>query len=139
MKKFFPLPVFLLLLITACSSNDKKADKGKDKYEQTKENLGETEKKNPVRFLAVSGHDKRNLLGQTVIKGTLTNKATVATYKDIDVELSFYSQTGTLLEKDHEVIYESLAPGSSTNFKTKYFAPKGTDSVGMVVVAAKTE
>lgn len=139
MKKLIPLPALALLLLTACQGEDKKAGKPKDKYEQTKETLEETEKKNPARFLSVSGHDKRNLIGQTVIRGTLTNNAKVATYKDVDLELSFFSETGTLLEKDHEVIYESLGPGNSTNFKTKYFAPKGTDSVAIKVVTAKTE
>jgi len=54
-----------------------------------------------------------------VIRGTITNKATVARFKDIDVELSFFSKTGALLQKDHEVIYETIAPGNSTNFKTR--------------------
>lgn len=125
------------LFFTACSSEDKTVAKGKDKYEQTKETLEETEKKSPTRFLSVSGHDKRNLLGQTVIKGTLTNSAKVVSYKDVDVELSFFSKTGALLEKDHEVIYETIAPGDSKNFKTKYFAPKGTDSVALKVIKAK--
>jgi len=125
--------------LMACSSSDKKAGKEKDKYEQTKETLEETEKKNPARFLTVSGHDRRNLIGQTVIKGTLTNKARVATYKDIDIELSFYSKTGALLEKDHEVIYETLSPGASADFKSKYFAPKGTDSVALKVTGAKNQ
>lgn len=125
------------LFFTACSSEDKTVAKGKDKYEQTKETLEETEKKSPARFLSVTGHDKRNLLGQTVIKGTLTNNAKVVSYKDVDIELSFFSKTGALLEKDHEVIYETIAPGDSKNFKTKYFAPKGTDSVALKVMKAK--
>ena len=123
----------------ACNSKDKSEQKENDKYEQTKESMEQTEKKNPKRFLTVDGHDKRNLLGQTVIKGTISNKATVASYKDVDVELTFFSKTGALLEKDHEVIYETIAAGSSTNFKTKYFAPKGTDSVAMKIVGAKVE
>jgi len=133
------IPVGLLILslfFTACSSGDKSAEKN-DKYEQGKETLAEAEKKAPTRFITIDGHDKKNILGQTVIKGTLHNSAKVSSYKDIDVELSFYSKTGTLLQKDHEIIYETIEPGSSTNFKTKYFAPKGTDSVAMRVVAAK--
>ena len=127
----------LTIGFSACNQADKKADKGKDKYEQTKESLEESEKKNPSRFITVSSHDKRNLIGQTVIKGTLTNNAKVASFKDVSIELSFYSKTGTLLEKDHEVIYETLGPGRSADFKSKYFAPKGTDSVALNVTGAK--
>jgi len=141
MKKIIPVLIFVTAVFAACSGGDEKAkdEKGKDKYEQTKETLEQTEKKNPKRFLTVEGSDRKNLIGQRVIKGTISNKATVASYKDIDIELSFYSETGALLEKDHEVIYETITAGNSTNFKTKYFAPKGTDSVVMKIAGAKVE
>lgn len=138
MKKIIPAFIILSFVFTACNSNDKDA-RGKDKYEQTKETLEQTEKKTPKRFLTVEGNDKKNLIGQTVIKGTITNKATVASFKDVDVELSFYSKTGALLQRDHEVVYETIAPGNSTNFKTKTRAPTGTDSVAMKIFAAKVE
>ncbi len=134
---------FCLLFITlnSCGGSDAKNASAvkKDKYEEKKETLEEMEKKDPVRFLSVSSHDKKNLIGQTVIKGTLKNKATVASYKDVEVELSFFSKTGTLLEKDNETIYETIAPGKESDFKTKYYAPKGTDSVVLKVVNAKNE
>ncbi|GAB2835429.1 FxLYD domain-containing protein [Ferruginibacter profundus] len=138
--KSIPALVFITAItLTACSSNDKNGDTKKDKYEQTKETLEETEKKNPTRFLTVTGHDKRNLIGQTVVKGTLSNTGKVATFKDVEIRLSFYSKTGSLLEEDPETIFESIAPGKSTDFKTKYFAPKGTDSVALKVMGAKSE
>ena len=143
MKHLVAAASLFILIGTGCgNTEEKKADKEKkekDQYEQTKETLEETEKKNPVRFLAVEGKDHRNLLRQTVIKGTITNKATVARYKDIDVELAFYSKTGALLEKDHEVIYETISPGTTADFKTKYYAPKGTDSIALKIIAAKTD
>ena len=57
--------------------------------------------------------------------------------KNIDISISFFSKTGTLLEEDHETIYEELKPGSSIDFKSKYFAPKGTDNVQMKINAAE--
>ncbi|HUS02455.1 MAG TPA: FxLYD domain-containing protein [Chitinophagaceae bacterium] len=133
--------IFSLLVSIAlfsCNESDsRKAEKEKDSYEATKETLQQKETKDPQSFLSVSGHDRHNLLGQTVVKGTITNKATVASYKDVDVKLDFYSKTGTLLETDKETVYEIIAPGQSKNFKTKYFAPKGTDSVALTVTAAK--
>lgn len=132
----------LCIVIASCggSNSDSKTDTlKKDKYEEKKENLADIEKKNPVRFLSVSGHDKKNLIGQTVVKGTLKNKATVASYKDVEVEMSFYSKTGALLEKDIEIVYDKIEAGKETDFKTKYFAPKGTDSVALRVLKAKSE
>lgn len=138
-KTIYGLAVISILLSACGGSDEKTADKAKDKYEQTKETLEETEKKNPKRFLSVEGHDRKNLLRQTVIKGTISNNAKVASYKDVDVELSFYSKTGALLEKDHEVVYETIAPGGTADFKTKFYTPKGTDSVALKVVGAKSE
>ena len=139
--KRIPAALFITaVLIAACnSSSDKKADVTKDKYEQTKETLQETEKKNPVMFLTVNGHDKHNLIGQTVVKGTLHNTAKIATYTDVQLKLTFFSKTGALLEEDAETIFETIAPGKSADFKTKYFAPKGTDSVALKVMGAKSE
>ena len=87
----------------------------------------------------MEGSDKKNLIGQTVIRGKINNKATVASFKDVDVELSFFSKTGALLQRDHEVVYETVTPGNSISFKTKTRAPVGTDSVAMIIYGAKTE
>ncbi len=138
MKKLFLFIVSVSLILLSCSESDsRKAANEKDSYEATKESLQDKEIKSPQNFLLVSGHDRHNILGQTVVKGIVTNKATVASYKDVDVKLDFYSKTGTLLETDNETVYEIIGPGQSKNFKTKYFAPKGTDSVALMIMSAK--
>jgi len=139
MKKLFSILATSIFILSACNSKTPDAKAEKDSYEQTKETLAEKEKKNPLMFLKVTGHDKHNLIGQTVIRGEVTNNAKVCTYKDVQLELSFFSKTGTLLEKDNETVYDEIAPGSSSDFKTKYFAPKGTDSVGIKILSAKTK
>lgn len=135
MKKFILLLVISSAILFSCNSDNAKSEQ--ESYELTKENLLEKEQKNPQGFLLVSGNNRRNLLGQTVIKGIITNKATVAVFKDVAIKLSFYSKTKALLETDKETIFEQLKPGESKEFKTKYFAPKGTDSVVLEVLGAK--
>ena len=138
MKKAGTILLISILFLAACKG---KVDEKKiaDNYEKGKLTVAEIEQKNPERFLAVSGSNKRNLFGQTVVKGSIINNAKMVSFKDIDIKLSFYSKTGVLLEEDHEVIYEILNPGAGKNFKTKYFAPRGTDSVGFKVITAKVE
>ena len=137
MKKIPALILLPLVFLVGCQSKAKTESAEKDSYEKTKESLGEKEKKNPTAFLKVSSKDKRNLIGQTVIKGTVSNTAKVCAYKDVELELSFFSKTGVLLEKDNETVYEMIEPGKSADFKSKYFAPKGTDSVAIKVAGAK--
>jgi hypothetical protein len=55
----------------------------------------------------------------------------------VQLELCFFSKTGTLLEKSNETVYDNIEPGKSADFKTKYFAPKGTDSIGIKILSAK--
>ena len=133
--------VFLLassMILFSCGGSDsKKALTEKENYELTKRNLRDKEVKSPQNFLTVTGGNKHNLVGQMVIKGVVVNKATVAVYKDVDVQLDFYSKTGALLETDKETVYETIRPGQSKSFKTKYFAPRGSDSVALKVLDAK--
>ena len=138
MKKV-PLFLFFGLMFIASCKTKQNNKASKDKYENSKITIEEVEKKNPERFLSVSGKDKHNLIGQTVVKGTISNKATVVAYKDVVVSISFFSKTGALLEEDEEVIYETVKPGTSINFKSKYFAPKGTDNITMKIKNAGVE
>lgn len=139
MKKSGIILIVSILFLASCSSRADEKKKAVDNYEKGKLTVAEIEQKNPERFLDVTGRDKKNILGQTVIKGSILNNAKMVSFKDIDVKLSFYSKTGALLEEDHEVIYETVEPGKSKSFKTKYFAARGTDSVAMKVISAKIE
>lgn len=138
MKKFLCILLASLTILFACNSNSNKAAAEKEKYQQAKETLEEKEKKNPVAFLLVSSHDKHNLIGQTVVRGTVSNNAKVCAYKDVQLQLAFYSKTGTLLLTTNETVYDKIEPGKSAGFKAKEFAPKGTDSIAIKVIGAKT-
>lgn len=121
------------LMLVACK--DKQNEKAFDdnSYETVKESLAEKEKNNPKRFLIISNRDRKNIIGQTVVMGSITNKATVCWYKDVELRLSFFSKTGVKLDEGLETVYENIGPGKTVKFKTKYFAPKGTDSVAISV------
>ena len=125
------------LVLYACNGSQTREKVEKETYQINKSALLAKEVKEPAMFLTVNGSSKKNIIGQTIVKGTLTNKASIATYKDVDIKLSFFSRTKTLLETDKETIYLILDPGESRGFKTKYFAPKGTDSVALQVLGAK--
>jgi len=136
MKKYFAVVILVAIFLFACNENDSLQQK-KQSYEVTKKELLSKEQKDPTAFISITGHNKKNIVGQTVVRGTLTNKASIAVFKDVDIKLCFYSKTKALLETDKETIFEILEPGESKDFKTKYFAPKGTDSVGLQVLSAK--
>ena len=98
--------------------------------------MEKAEEKKPEKFLSVKSSYKKNLLGQSVVSGIIYNNAKVANYKDIEIKLQFYSKTNSLLEEDVETIYEEVNAGGITKFKSKYFSPKGTNSVVVTVQKA---
>ena len=137
MKKISGVLFLLIVGFVACHSKASNDAADKASYEKTKETLEEKEKKDPLLFLNINSSNKHNILGQTVIKATVINNAKICTYKDVQLELAFFSATGNLLEKDNKTIYKEIIPGNSIDFKTKYYAPKGTDSVAVNIVDAK--
>ncbi|HUZ62022.1 MAG TPA: hypothetical protein VMU83_24820 [Hanamia sp.] len=138
MKQFISLLLISSIFLFACTTDSTSKEKAeKQSYQLTKDELLKKEQKNPQDFLMVSGYNKKNILGQTVVKGTILNKASIATFKDVEINLSFYSKTQALLETDKETEYITIGPGQAKDFKTKYFAPKGADSVALQVIGAK--
>lgn len=133
MKNTFLL--FFSLFIISCNQSDNPDTKN---YEVNKKSILEKEQNNPKDFLTISVSNKRNIMGQTVVRGNIKNNAVLAKYKDIHINLYFYSKTNTLVDTEEETIYEQLFPGDQKKFKTKYFAPKGTDSVFVEISGAKT-
>ncbi|MBX2930693.1 MAG: hypothetical protein KF781_01960 [Chitinophagaceae bacterium] len=135
MYKIF-IAILISSLLFSCKSKNKEKVFDEDGYETSKETLAQKEKNNPARFLQVTNRDRKNLIGQTVIIGHFTNNATLCTYKDVQIKLTFFSKTGTLLDEGIETIYETISPGKKVKFKTKYFSPKGTDSVAIKILSA---
>lgn len=139
MKKLIVIAL-LGLSVTGCKEDAKKEKKFDTvSYEKARETLAEKEKNNPAKFLKIDNHDRKNLIGQTVVIGHLTNTATVCIYKDVDLRISYFSKTGVKLDEMIETVYETIAPGKSIKFKTKAFTPKGTDSVFVAVEKASGE
>src|ERR1700712_4470509 len=108
MKQLSFIAITALFFLSACNNHEYDI-KNNDKYEKGKSSVEAIEQKNPERFLTVSGNDKKNILGQTVVRGTVFNNAKMVQYKDVEIKLFFYSKTGTLLEEDHETIYETIS------------------------------
>jgi hypothetical protein len=132
--------IFKSILLTSfialapCNGADTKPDK--ENYEKAKESLEVKEKNSPLSFLVVSGSEKRNVLGKTVINGTVENKASVCSYKDVRVKMLYYKQ-GVLVANHEQVLDKVVKANSSFNFKTRYLTPKGTDSVALSIMNAQ--
>ena len=128
--------IFCSVCFLACNNRENYEIEEKG-YNDNHQDIGQYEQKHPAKFLIVSAQDRKNVFGQTVVKGNIGNTAKVITFKDVELKLRFYSKTGTLLEEDIETIFETIAPGGTKKFKSKLFARKESDSVSIEVISAK--
>ena len=80
-----------------------------------------------------------NLVNQTVVEGEIVNKATLITYKSIQIQVTFIDKEGSTIEKQKHTIDDEIKPGSSDDFKIKVSHVKGANSVTFQVLDAKAE
>lgn len=128
--------VYLALCISfvSCQDTPVLADK---KYVESKALLAERERGEPLAFLKVSGKMKRNIIGQTVINAAVTNNASVTKYHQVRVKVLYFNKEKVLIENHEDVLDKVIIPGVVHKFKTKYFTPKGTDSIDMQIMSAE--
>ena len=119
--------------MNSCSGSETKTDE--QAYTEQKESLEQKEKKHPLQFLHVEGDNKKNIIGQTVIHGTIYNKATIASYKDVRIKMLCYKD-GKMVEEHEDVLDDVIKPNTDNDFKTRYRLPKGTDSIDLSVMSA---
>ena len=92
-------------------------------------------KKSRFLFLKVYASNRKNVWGSTVVKGTITNTATVCNYKEVRLKLLSFDKGGKPLEEHEDIINGPLKPNSSKDFKLRYHLPKSTDSVSVSVMS----
>jgi hypothetical protein len=135
MKKI--LMLLCMYMFASCAQTDVSFEKKEeDEYAKTKETLEQKEKKNPIRFLKPTADYHRNIIGQTVVKGVVTNSATVAAYKNIRLKILYYDSEGNLFENHEELLDGELEAGEEIKFKAKYRTQKKTDSIIVSVMSA---
>jgi hypothetical protein len=102
--------------------------------------LESKEKRNPKTYLSVDYNlNYRLFSGKDEIKGTIYNSATIATFKDVILTVTYSSNTGTNLYSENFVVYDFIYPGSSTDFNIKTYSPEGTKQIGVKIKSATPE
>jgi hypothetical protein len=96
-----------------------------------------TEQRAPTNYLEVDGTYHRNFLNQLVLEGDITSKASLATFKDPVLSITWYSKTQTAISTQHYPVYELLRPQSAAHFELQTSAPGEVASVAMSVSEAK--
>jgi hypothetical protein len=95
------------------------------------------ERLEPAKFLHADGKYRETILGNKIrIFGVVTSSATVVSYKDAVVKVTYYSKTKTELGSEKYVVYESFSPGSMVEFELKVDNYSDVETIGWEVVDA---
>ena len=105
--------------------------------EQLRAELKQQEQAAPLEYLSADGTYKENFWGDKLkIKCTLHNKATLASYKDVVVRVTFYTKTNTELGSKEYTIYEIVNSNSDKTVDMKIDTYKDVATIGWDVVSA---
>ena len=130
MKK--PLTIFAaiatIVIISSCqSSSGSNSDFnfGKEKTaEEIRAELKQKEQQEFSKYINAKASMRRNIIGETVLEGSIANLATLSSFKDVVLEFTFISKTGTEIETQTHTVYEIIDPNKLINFKIKTVASK---------------
>jgi hypothetical protein len=109
-------------------------------YQEKVMTVEEIERASPTDFLIASGTFKENFWGNKFkVTVVVTNKATVAKYKDAVIKITYYSKTETVLGSKEYTIYEKFPPTSTKTVELKIEKYKDVSSLGWKVIQAKLD
>lgn len=116
----------------------RKQEEYNNRPEVIREKLLQKEQLNPLNYLSARySLDYKVFSGNDVIKGTIYNSATLATFKDIEVKILCYSKTKSLIKAYSHVVYDYVYPNNSKNFNVQLKSPNGTKTIGIEIINAK--
>jgi len=100
---------------------------------------GERSKKEvaiPARYVKVKTNWRKNLIGETVLEGTLQNTAPIYNFKDPILLATWLSKTHTVMGTSRYPLYEYLEAGRTIPFKLKAKAPSKFADVKVSIESA---
>ena len=108
----------------------------KKDIQQLKTTLEQKEASSPLQYLSVHGKMHRNLVGKKIIKGSISNMASVASYKNMEMAITFLSGNQTELQTQHFYVYDFVAPNNVVSFRSVFKAPAETEGFRIQVLSA---
>lgn len=128
--------VLSIFVFASCDSNTNSSSSFEPTHEYMKISLEQKERLSPTEFLNAKGTYRQNLIDQWVIEGTISNTASLATYKDVVLKIVYYSKTQTEIGSEEKTLFEYFKPNSQQKFKIKSAGFEGTASIGFGIISA---
>lgn len=127
--------VLAILIVTIAISACKESKT--ENYQEKLMTIEQTERAQPTRFLRAEGSYNKILFGGKLkFDGAIKNTATVVTYKDVVVKLTYFSENKTAIGKIEHTVQDFFPPQSEKPFELTIENDKSIHSIGWEVIAA---
>jgi hypothetical protein len=137
----FIIVSFFILLLSSCGQNQQNANLNSRPltYEEQVKSVSEIERESPLKFLKVENFSWKSsgiFFIDYYANGTVVNDATVAEYKDVNLQIVYQTKTNTELSRENHIIYEFFPPHSQKNFSFKIVPPRDCERVSVIIASA---
>ncbi len=96
----------------------------------------QSESVDPSQYLRIRGKMHNNLAGKKIIKGKITNLASFAGYKDLQMAVTFLSATQKELQTQLFTVNNVVTPNNEISFRDVFNAPGETEGFRLKIVSA---
>jgi hypothetical protein len=123
------------------SSNSQRSSQNQNRpqtEEQIQAALRRKEESSPKDHLTMTySLSYKVLSGKDEIRGTIYNSATFAAFQDVSFNVTYKTQTGTVLGTESYTVYDYVYPADDLPFSLKVYSPDGTKVIGVQITGAK--
>lgn len=104
---------------------------------ELKADLKATEESNPAKYLKADGTYKPNFMGDKFkVSCSITNNASIATFKDAVVKVTYYTKTNTVIRTNQYIVYELFPPNKTKTVQMTIDNYQNVNTIGWDVVKA---
>ena len=129
----FGAVIFSVIAVVAYSNRDSNPAS----YAEKKMSIEEIENSDPIRFLIAEGEYNESFWGTKIkIRGTIRNSANVADYKDVTVQVTYFSKTKSVLATKEYTLYEVYPPNTRTPFRLDIANYENVNAISWEVIKA---
>lgn len=135
LRKTFILILIVICIVTSISYySEQKSNNSQSEFMKSVMSVEELEAANPTDYLIASGNYKPNFLGTKLkIEGFIDNKATITAYKNVTVDIIFYNEDKTEMNRESFIINDFFPANSRKKFNHKVTSYSNVESIGWVV------
>lgn len=118
---------------------------------ELRQELAQQEAAEPTRMLSITGRMQENKIqiqkpdffhhskyktDGYLISGIIKNKASIATFKDATIRVTFYTETNTELDASNSMLYKYFLPTQATQFELKVYPPENFKNFALQIMGA---